>query len=1186
MNARAWLAAAKLIGVALLVSTTGFGQSDRGTVTGTVSDPGGAIVPNVAVVARNVETGSVSQTVTTETGNFTLPSLPAGRYDIKVEAPGFKTFIAKGTQVQVAQTIRIDAVLELGATTETVSVEATAPLLRTENAEQSVNITGDRINQLPLNFGGGGGQVGGIRNPMTFMILSPGVSGSGTGARVNGAPGNTFRVMLEGQDTTSGNAEARANETQASVESIEEFSLQTSQFAAEYGQALGGIFNFTTRSGTNQFHGSLYEYLVNEALAAHRPFTNVRPSSRKHNFGGSLGGPVWIPKVYDGHNKTFFFFNWEYFRNKVAANGTYQTVPTEAFRRGDFSSALTGKQLGVDPLGRPIMENAIYDPATSRVVNGVVVRDPFPGNIIPQNRLDPVALKVQSLIPAPDNPFLFNNWQQSAPTTKIQSIPGIKIDHSFSDSSKTSFYYSKQRTDQVSSADSLPVPITGRRDQFIYAHTTRLNYDHTLSPTLLLHLGSGFIRYLNPDSSPRSVLEDYDAVAGIGFVGGATRGFPRLNALGAGNFGGMSISLGPSNANYYYNDKWTSVASMTYVRGNHTYKLGGEFRIDIFTDRNSRGSTGVLGFAREQTGLPSTQQNPLTGGSVGHNYASFLLGHINTASVNAVQDPQWRKNSWGLYIQDTWKATRRLTIDYGLRWDRQEPGSEIHDRVSTLGANVANPAAGGLPGALVYEGNGPGRCNCKFADVYPYAIGPRLGVAYQINDKTVFRGGWGIAYGNVRGLNYITNQTWYGVGFDAISFESPAFGEPGAILRDGLQYDVSSLYRATLDPGLLPRRGQTNAPPVILDPNGGRPPRINQWSIGLQREVIPNLTVEAAYVGNRAVWVHAPGLSQPNVLSPERLRAFGLDMNNATDRALLTQRIDASAVVARGFRPPYEGFPNSANLAQALRPFPQFSSSLEARTAPLGNTWYDSLQVKATKRYSHGLDFTVAFTWQKELESTGAYNDVFNRPNQKSIANGSQPLITVIGFNYEVPRLAANNLVNSIVSGWTIGGILRYASGTPIQVPNSQNGLNNQLFQGTVMNRVPGEPLYLKDPNCGCIDPYKDLILNPKAWVDVPAGQWGTAARYYNDYRNPRVPDEQMSIGRSFRFKERAFFQIRAEFFNVFNRTILFNSNLTTTNPFATSTSNAQGLSGGFGYFNPTNIGQPRNGQIVARIQF
>ncbi|MBC8165333.1 MAG: carboxypeptidase regulatory-like domain-containing protein [Bryobacteraceae bacterium] len=1188
--------------VFVLLATVGvplacFAQSDRGTITGTVLDPASAVVPGAQVAAVNRENGSIFQTVTTPTGNYTLPSLPAGLYDLSVELSGFKRVSQQAVQVQVAQTARLDFVLQVGTTTDTVTVTAEAQMLRTENAEQSINVSGNRINALPLNFGGGGGSTGTIRSWTSFIVLSPGVSGTGQGARVNGIPPNNFKIIVEGQDVTSGNDTGwTSTVTQASVEMIQEFSLQTSNFAAEFGQVGGGLFNFTTRSGTNQFHGSVYDYMQNEALDAYRPVPNrARPRSRKHNFGGTLGGPIAIPKLYDGRNRTFFFFNYEMFRTNVTTAGNLQTLPSDAYRTGDFSAALTGRQLGTDPLGRPILENTIYDPQTSRAVNGVVVRDPFPGNIIPSARLDPVAVKIQDLIPRADRPGLVQNWAQNAPNYKIQAIPAIKLDHNLNSGARASLYWSKQRTDQWTGPDALPFPITGRRDQLIYSYTTRVNYNHSLTPTVLLNLGAGYVRFHNPDSAAPEVLE-YDAVGQLGFRGSATNpaGFPRITGLGSAQGGvgtvASNFNLGPSNANKYFNDKWTSVASASYVRGNHTYKLGGEFRIDIWTDRNSRGAQGILDFNAAQTGLPSTQGQNLQGGNVGFPYASFLLGLVNTASVNAVQDPQWRKKTWGLFVQDTWKVSRRFTLDYGLRWDLQSQGKEIHDRSSMFGPTIPNSAAGGRPGGIVYEGFGEGRCDCRFTSTYPYAIGPRIGGAFQIDNKTVLRSGFGITYTNLPTYGYFTNSAILGVGFDQRVWDNPGFGDPAVTLRDGLQYNVGDLYVASLNPGLRPTPGQLNAPSTTIDPNGARPGRIFQWNIGIQREILPSLLIEAAYVGNRGGWLTANNLVSPNALSDQLLGQYGLNRANPADQVLLISRIDSQAAQSRGFRAPYAGYPGSATVAQTLRPFPQFNSNLQPRWAPLGNSWYDSLQAKVTKRYSHGLDLTASFTWQKELTNAGlpnnSVNDVFNRANQKSIAPGSQPLVFVTAFNYLTPRWSGKRLVGSVLGGWTVGGLLRYSSGTPIPVPLATTNLNQLVFQNTLMDRVAGEPLYLKDLNSGAVNPNAEFVLNPKAWANPGPGQWGVSAPYYNDFRNARRPDEQLSLGREFRFTERTRFNIRAEFFNVFNR--YFPADPEAGNPLQTQTRNAQGVpTAGFGRINSSNLGAtPRNGQLVARFEF
>ncbi len=1172
------------------------GQSDRGTISGTVADPGGALIPNAQVTVANQGTGIKFETKTTETGNFTAPYLPAGLYDVTVEVQGFKKSVQKGVRVQVAQTSSLEIQLQLGATTDSISVTGDAPLLQRESAAQATTVSREQLNQLPLNFAIG---QGAIRNPLSFTQLSPGASINGwNNIRVNGAPAGTFKIIFEGQDTTSALDARVSDESQASVEAVEEFTLQTSNYAAEFGQVGGGLFNFTSRSGTNQLRGSLYEYFVNEKLNAGIPFTNngqnqlVRPVARRHNFGGSIGGPVMLPKLYDGRNRTFFFVNYEKYRNVEGKFDGLGTVPTSAYRNGDFSNALTGRSLGTDALGRPLLENAIYDPRTNRTVDGRIFRDVFPNNMIPQSLLDPVALKVQALIPTPVNGSLINNFERRYQFRKIQDIPSFKVDHNFTDTTKVSVYYSLQRTDKDNGQEGLPDPISARRDQVIRSHTTRVNYDMSLKPTLLLHLGVGYQRYRNPDTAPDSIL-NFDSVGQLGLRGAFASGFPRMTDLNT-NQGGMGFAMGPSNRNLYLQDKPTAVASATWIRGNHTYKFGGEWKIDTFTNRNTNGVAGTYSFSSVQTSMPALQGVALPGGSVGFSYASFLMGFANTASISNPQDPQYRRPSWGMFIQDTWKLTRKLTLDYGLRYDLQPAPDELHGRTSMFAPDLRNPAAGNLLGATLYTGFGPGRCNCNPTKTYPWAFGPRLGVAYQIAPKWVARAGFAVSYAQVAQFRYIGGGNSLGMGFNTINFSNPSFADPGVVLRNGLSYNVADLTQASYDPGIRPLPGQINSPPALVDPNGGRPPRMANWNLSLQRELPGNMVVEAAYVGNRGVWFRADGLNDFNAISEERLRAFGLDIRNAADRTLLTSRIDSPAVVARGFSKPYASFPNSATLSQSLRPYPQFAG-LGSLWAPLGNTWYDSLQVKATKRYSYGLDFTFAYTWSKNLatveDNAGAttpINDVFNRRNQKTYSREDQPQVVVFSLNYVTPKWGENKIVRNVLGDWTVGGIFRYGSGFLIPSPNSNNALGSLLQRGTRMNRVPGQPLFLKDLNDrGAIDPYKDLTLNPNAWVDAAPGEWGTSAAYYGDYRYARRPDEQFSLGRSFRVKERFNFSVRAEFFNVFNRTYLNNPE-NVGNPATTTRFDAAGnVTSGYGRINPASVfSPPRSGQLVARFQF
>jgi hypothetical protein len=598
------------------------------------------------------------------------------------------------------------------------------------------------------------------------------------------------------------------------------------------------------------------------------------------------------------------------------------------------------------------------------------------------------------------------------------------------------------------------------------------------------------------------------------------------------------------------------------------------------------------------------QSTTVGGGSIGYRYASFLLGEVSTATVAAPKEVQWRKQAWSFYAQDNWKITPKLTLNYGLRWDYGGQGHELYYRSSQIDLNTPNPSAGGLNGAFIYEGFGPDRCNCTFTKTYPWAIGPRIGIAYQWNDKTVVRAGWGVSYSQLANWWYVTGGSLtLGLGFNSVDFSNPGFGLPALKLKDGLVYNPADLTAANLDPGIRPLPGQTSSFPdawwgVMQDRNGGRPGRVSQWNVAIQREIGRNFSIEVAWVGNRGVWLEANELVNVNAIDPARLRALGLDLNNPADRTLLTSRIDSPLAASRGFARPYAGYPGSATVAQTLRPFPQFNDRPGVRWAPLGNSWYDSLQVTLNKRYSHGLDLTAAFTWQKELVlgsggnpglGGAATNNVFDREGQKTLASTSQPLIFVTGFTYTTPRRTENRVLQQVLANWTVGGMLRYASGALIGIPFSNNNLFSLVFQSTRMNRVPGQPLFLKDPNCGCIDPRQDLVLNPAAWADAPPGQFSSTSGFLDEYRWQRQISENINFGRRFPIKEGMSFEIRAEFFNIFNRLNL--PGPASGNPTAAVTRNSAGeLTGGFGFVNHNgNPGPglgPRNGQLVARFQF
>jgi Carboxypeptidase regulatory-like domain len=1244
-----------------LFAPTAFGQTDRGTITGTVSDATAAVIPGVAIEAKNVQTGAVYQAGSSETGNYTLAQLPAGTYELSAGLPGFKKFVRSGVMVSVATVLRIDITLAVGAADESVTVEEASPLLKTESGEVSHNITYSNVNELPvLTLSASVGQastLGNVRNPLQVLNLLPGASfANDNQLRVNGMPSATQAIRIEGQDATNGRHRQYNQGVQASVEAIQEVAVQTSNYAAEFGQAGGGYFNYTMKSGTNQFHGGIYDYFVNEAFNAGTPYTDristgdlrragehIRNAQRKNDYGFSIGGPIWLGKLYNGHNKSFFFFNFEQFRETQFINTGIATVPTLAYRSGDFSRALLPQltingQPSVDPLGRPVFGNAIYDPRTTRLAaDGSRIRDQFLNNTIPAEMFDPVALRIQSMLPLPTNNDLVNNYQIPGYSNfRHTTIPSFKIDHNFNQKNRLSWYFHQTHTVSPN-ANGFTQPFTEAISQDEMTYITRVNYDRTISPTTILHVGVGYFQYNWPQ-----VLPDFDQ-SKLGWAKNYyVDMFPNIAGIFNAARGGFSPGMGQTLLNKYLKDiKPTANTNLSMVKGNHSYKVGGELIIEGFPTVTYSRATGVYTFSAQQSSIPWEDGQPLNG-TTGFGYASFLLGYANSINAALVTNVRLGNHSLAAYFQDSWKVTRKLTLEYGLRYDFVTLHKEQYGRMQSADFKKPNPLVGNLPGSVIYEAT----CNCSFNRNYPYAFGPRFALAYQIgsDSKTVLRLGSGIIYGTAPNLGNVTRSAadfytlgvpGYGLNKYALSDGNPfadgnAFGNPSIFFPDFRQkypYEIAS--------GLRPPQ----SPFISIDRNAGRPARQIHWSIGLQREVMPNLMVEASYVGNRGVWWTAPLLAKENYNSytPEGLKAaWGLDITNAADRALLTLPIRSPQVTARfpNLADPnnvYPGFPSDQSLIQALRPHPQWVGIPPFLGPPLGDTWYDSLQAKATQRFSRGLTGQVAFTWQKELVlGTGTdtsylvpgnviINDVFDYKQNKQISPFSRPLMLVIAFNYTTPGFkfgngAASKVLSSVVRDWTIGSVLRYQSGEVLRVPASNNNLLRQLGRGpennpatwgggtTLFNRVPGQPLLLKDPNCHCIDPTKDLVLNKDAWVDAPPGQFGTTAPYLNDYRWQRQPAESMSFGRNFfvNRERNVRFEVRAEFYNVFNRLFLSSPEpvklsgggggiLAGANPAAPPTFDSQGRrNGGYGFVSWVNGAgsQPRSGQIVGRLTF
>ncbi|MBV8844482.1 MAG: TonB-dependent receptor [Bryobacterales bacterium] len=1195
-----------------------FGQTG-GTLTGVISDPGGAVVPNAPVQARHTESGVVYQGATSATGNYTFSELPAGTYEIEASVPGFKKYIRTGITVQQLQTTRVDVELEIGQAAEAVTVNEDAPLLKTESGDISHNVTTTTQDDLPI------GQIGGIRVSTEVVATIPGVNGiqgvnlGFTGIAINGSPAGSERIRIDGLDATYTLGNVYYSFGAPSVDSLQEVAIQTSNYAAEYGQSSGAVLSYTMRSGTNRFHGSLYEYLVNEDLNAHGSYSHLRPKSRSNDYGGTVGGPVWIPKIYNGKDKTFFFFSFETHPTTTTTSTNYLTVPTPQYQMGNFSAATAAvgnKVLGTDPLGNPIIQNAIYDPATQMLApNGQLVRTAFPNNTIPLNRLDPVALRVQALIPQPQGPFaanLINNYVNPYTVHMQDHIPSIKVDHSVNSKIKLSYNWGEVfiRTPGPPTnptIDGFPTLLSNFLTTYWVTTSNRLNYDQTLKPTLLLHLGGAFVK--SSLSAPAAVT-GYDPTASLALKGPFTPlEFPAFTGLlganstgGAGNpvTTGLGVAGGIDGQQLSLEEKTNFIANLTWVKNNHTYKFGSEASIEGYPNYNVINTDGVFGFSAAETGLPYLANGSTVGGnSVGLPYASFLLGLVDNYNVSAPAVGKLGKHQLGFYAQDSWKITRKLTLDYGLRYDVSTASVEEHGRFGTFDPTVPNTGDGGRLGGVTYGAT----CHCTFAPTYPYGFGPRLGVAYQLNSKTVLRGGAALLYNGtpdtgITARNILSNNQNF----------SPAIGQPAMTLAAGIPLTYSQIAFPNFDPSHYPVVATPGLPgaPVLqwIDKNAGRPSRSYQWSVGVQREIVRNLVAEAAFVGNRGMWWPTAGGVNYNANTPQALLVDGLDITQASARTILTSPIGSAAAGPFQNKLPYSNFPLTATVAQALRPYPQFSTAPPPLWAPLGDNWYDSLQVKVTKRFSRGLSATYAFTWSKTLQNgiEGTENDPFNRSQDKYLSSADRPLVSNINFTYIVPApsFSRNRIVSSVLRDWQMGALLIYSSGTPIAVPAAQTLLNSYTFEtASYFNRVPGQPLFLQDLNCHCFDPTKTLVLNPAAWTDPAPGTWGTSPAYYSDYRAQRHPTENFNVGRTFRFRESMNLSVRAEFINIFNRTVF--PAPSSSNPLATTTCFLSGVAGptgacsastggyasGFGFMTTTGAAlTPRTGQIVARFVF
>jgi hypothetical protein len=1308
---------AALASCLLLSASTIFAQGASGTITGTVTDPSGAVVANADVTAKNGATGQIYRAVSTETGNYTVSQLPVGTYSLMITVKGFKTYNREGLDLAATQIMRIDIPLQVGSQTEAVTVTAEASLLKTESGDLTHNVTIAELSELPILATGGAfaANTSGWRDPLALAKLVPGIQYSVDGNMIiNGNPSLSIQIRVEGQVAVdTGFLRGFNTIGQASVDSIQEVAVQTSNFAAEYGAVGGGIFNMTMRSGTNQLHGSIYDYAANDILNAAQPYTGLKSATRRHDYGFTVGGPVILPKIYNGTNKSFFQMGFEEFHEDVTLllGSNAPTVPIDAYRTGNFAQVLAGNngnpfnvtaackpgdplppcstgaktftQAYIDPLGNTgFPSGTIFDPLNSQQVtctsNGFVgqpncnsgtsytVRLPYSANggtnnVIPPQFFDPVSLRILNLVPHPVGPNFASgqtgvNYQNPFVGSGRNKIPTVKGDQSFGSKTHVSFYGSGTLMDYPitainGNAEGFPSPITGARGSFIYTKTYRLNYDYAATPTMLLHLGVGhFQEEFNDDSpgtttyvasAPQSCtntptfggLLDKTCTGGLGLTGARiNRQFPHFivgNGTPSNGTGGMS-SLGPFTQGPSKERRPSAVANVTWIKGNHSYKVGGEWRQERYPSGNFSNATGQYTF-----GSNSTTQSALDGisgtttGTYGFPFASFLRGDVTNFLIAQPGSITAAKKQMALFVQDTWKVTRKFTLDYGLRWDYATYGREENGLAPNFGPTTPNPSASNHPGAQIFEKT----CGCQFATNYPYAIGPRIGLAYQLNSKTVLRGGVGVVYGAT------APPVIFCCGPNTDTTGNVTFWQYVGQLKGGIPSTLNPIF-----PNLAPNAGQgigtVGFAPSFLDPNSTKPARQYQWSFSLQREIQRDLVIEASYVGNRGVWwpTGFGGLSAFNAMSNSLLTQDGFSLNTPSDGQLLNSTLafinpaTLSTLALRGITVPYSNFPTTAQtLRQSLLPFPQYSGSISPGSAPMGKTWYDGFQVVLTKRYSHGLTLNANYTFSKNLDLMSS-PDVLNPALGKNISSNDLPHQFRLSAEYRTPRLKggnaflSNKVVSQILSDWAVGSYLQYQSAQILSRPSSTSGnpISNYLGRGPgpaqlVTDPATGQPMSPwavnwtdyngvvhpepLDINCKCFDPTNMLVkqsdgtfktggvLNPNAWANVPDAQWANDFTNLRYYRGFRYPTENLNFGRTFRIKERVQLNVRVEFSNAFNRLQL--PQPSASGLFSQAITRQVGgvynnaPTSGFGAVNPiSGTSGMRNGLLVGRLTF
>lgn len=1154
----------------LLLSAWAFAQGDLGALTGTVLDPSGAAIPGAVIDVTSAANGGHWTVKSSSAGYYRLP-VPPGTYHIEAQMEGFKKAVADNIVVPVAQVVTIDLKMEVGTTAQSVTVTSEAPLLTPSTAEVGASITPQEFQTLPIALSDGG------RQPESFIFNSlPGAVGDEYQGSISGGQQFSHAILIDGvtigRYDMSGGSMA---EFSPGTDAIGEFKVQMSNYSAEYGDTGGAIVNFSMKSGTNQIHGTGFEYnknpVFNAAGLLSNAFGTPKNNEKENNFGGTIGGPI-------RKDKTFFFFSYEGDRfTNFSYNGT-TTIPTPAMVKGDFSSFL-GAQVGTDALGRPVFTNEIYDPTTTRSVTAgqvdpvtlltatktATIRDPFPGNIIPSSEFSKADAVLLPLFPAPLFSGNFRNTPRIGPSTPVldRNAYNIKIDQMIGSNQRLSAmfgYYSRvlwKRNTRDSAYPPFPgQPITTYKNQDVIGPQARLQHswtvnDHSVNLATLAY---------NRTNNANNLTHNAKYTSQMGIPGIPDTCFPRTSfSTGSNKHIQFMSALGVACANIDPSESYIAQDVYSTTRGRHSFKFGGDFTRYRYDTNEPGPQSGSFSFNSKETslaGFPST---------TGHPFASWMMGAADGANRSVyATEPGYRAGVLALFVQDDWKTSSKLTLSLGLRWELPLPKTEAFNRQSGFDATLPNPGADNIPGALVFLGNCTGCLHrTSFQDWYFKEFGPRLGVAYAFSKNLVFRGGYGISYGPPI-LNNFGSQNISGFNSSVVVHRS---GTPSSI--DPVTF-LSTLSSAPLPPwakvGLPPFAGTLpNRDPASFNGNGLdflprtslAQPYVQNWSAGFQYQLPHEIMIEANYVGSKGTRLLDSNFSNWFNQIPSKYMSLGDNLDMDFQTALSAGILQPYGITQL----PYPDFENNnwdTSVASGLAPFSQYSG-LSNNYPTMGSSSYHALQVTARKNSTHGLTFIAAYTFSKTITDTDtalyypsyAVQDFYNRKLEKSIASFDHPQSLKLTWIYSLPTGRGRRWLNSggaadrLFSGWQITAIQQYLSGDPLFISSSLNvGLANgvNLIPNIRADVVSGVPQTVASTGLDVANgtPY----LNAAAFADPPASpngnyplRIGTSPRNLPQTRGPFHSNEDFGIIKNTRINERFTAQLRADMFNVLNRT-------------------------------------------------